>query len=63
MLHQSTPFAVATVGIDIDKNTFHLVGLDQRAIADSDQPNALQIYGFTPLGNIYPRCGINCRGA
>ena len=41
MLHQSTPFAVATVGIDIDKNTFHLVGLDQRVIADSDQPNAL----------------------
>jgi hypothetical protein len=27
MSHQSTPF---TIGIDIGKNTFHLVGLDQR---------------------------------
>jgi transposase len=27
---QSTPCAVATIGIDIGKNTFHLVGLDQR---------------------------------
>ncbi len=27
---QSTPSAVATIGIDIGKNTFHLVGLDQR---------------------------------
>jgi Transposase len=27
---QSTPCAVATLGIDIGKNTFHLVGLDQR---------------------------------
>jgi len=30
MPRQSTPSAVATVGIDIGKNTFHLVGLDQR---------------------------------
>jgi transposase len=29
MSHQSTP-SVATIGIDIGKNTFHLVGLDQR---------------------------------
>jgi hypothetical protein len=29
MLRQSTPFAVATVGIDIGKNTLHLVGLHQ----------------------------------
>jgi transposase len=30
MSHQSTPPTVATIGIDIGKNTFHLVGLDQR---------------------------------
>ena len=30
MSHQSTPSTVATIGIDIGKNTFHLVGLDQR---------------------------------
>jgi hypothetical protein len=27
---QSAPSAVATIGIDIGKNTFHLVGFDQR---------------------------------
>ena len=30
MPRQSTASAVATIGIDIGKNTFHLVGLDQR---------------------------------
>lgn len=30
MSYQSTPSKVATIGIDIGKNTFHLVGLDQR---------------------------------
>ena len=30
MPRQFTPCAVATLGIDIGKNTFHLVGLDQR---------------------------------
>jgi transposase len=30
MPRQSTPSAVATIGIDIGKNTFHLMGLDQR---------------------------------
>jgi transposase len=30
MSHQSTPSTVATIGIDIGKNTFHLVGLDRR---------------------------------
>jgi transposase len=30
MSHQSTPSTAATIGIDIGKNTFHLVGLDQR---------------------------------
>ena len=31
MLRQSTPSTVATIGIDIGKNIFHLVGLDQRS--------------------------------
>jgi hypothetical protein len=26
---QSTPFPITTIGIEIGKNTFHLVGLDQ----------------------------------
>jgi len=30
MSHQSTSSTVATIGIDVGKNTFHLVGLDQR---------------------------------
>jgi transposase len=30
MSHQSTASTVATIGIDVGKNTFHLVGLDQR---------------------------------
>ena len=30
MSHQSTPSTVVTIGIDIGKNTFHLIGLDQR---------------------------------
>ena len=30
MPHQSMAAIVATIGIDIGKNTFHLVGLDQR---------------------------------
>jgi transposase len=30
MSRQSTAAIVATIGIDIGKNTFHLVGLDQR---------------------------------
>ena len=30
MSRQTTPSNVATIGIDIGKNTFHLVGLDQR---------------------------------
>jgi transposase len=30
MSHNSTPSTIATIGIDLGKNTFHLVGLDQR---------------------------------
>ena len=27
---QKTPEAISTIGIDVGKNTFHLVGLDKR---------------------------------
>src|SRR6201982_3020843 len=30
MTHKSAPPTVSTIGIDLDKNSFHLVGLDQR---------------------------------
>ena len=30
MSRQSTPSPIATIGIDVGKNTFHLVGFDQR---------------------------------
>ncbi len=30
MSRQSTSVAIATIGIDLGKNTFHLIGLDQR---------------------------------
>jgi transposase len=30
MSHKSAPPAVSTMGIDLGKNSFHLVGLDQR---------------------------------
>ena len=30
MSHKSVPPAVSTIGIDLGKNSFHLVGLDQR---------------------------------
>ena len=29
MSRQSTPFPITTIGIEIGKNTFHMVGLDQ----------------------------------
>jgi transposase len=33
MSHKSAPFiAVRTIGIDLGKNSFHLVGLDQRGV-------------------------------
>ena len=28
--HQNSSHPVATIGVDISKNTFHLVGLDKR---------------------------------
>ena len=30
MSHKSAPPTVSTIGIDLGKNSFHLVGLDQR---------------------------------
>jgi hypothetical protein len=30
MSHKSAPPTVGTIGIDLGKNSFHLVGLDQR---------------------------------
>ena len=30
MSHKSTLSTISTIGIDIGKNSFHLVGLDQR---------------------------------
>ena len=30
MTHQTTPETIATIGIDLGKNTFHLIGMDAR---------------------------------
>jgi hypothetical protein len=64
MPRQSTPSAVATIGIDIGKNTFHLVGLDQRgAIALQLKSSREQLE--RRLANL-PRCLIGmeaCSGA
>jgi transposase len=64
MSHQSTPFTVATIGIDIGKNTFHLVGLDQRgAIVLQMKVSRGQLE--RRLANV-PRCRIGmeaCSGA
>jgi transposase len=64
MSRQSMPAAVATIGIDLGKNTFHLVGLDQRgniALQLKTSRDQLQ----RRLTNI-PRCLIGmeaCSGA
>jgi transposase len=56
MSRQSTPSTVATIGIDIGKNTFHLVGLDQRgAIVFQLKTSRQQLE--RRLANI-PRCLI-----
>lgn len=31
-ISQNTPETISTVGIDVGKNTFHLVGLDKRGL-------------------------------
>ena len=30
--HQNAPETISTIGIDVGKNTFHLVGLDKRGV-------------------------------
>jgi len=35
MSPNSTPSTVATIGVDIGKNTFHLIGLDRRGAIDA----------------------------
>ena len=30
MIHQTTTEAITTIGIDLGKNTFHLIGMDAR---------------------------------
>lgn len=64
MSRQSTTAAIATVGIDIGKNTFHLIGLDQRgAIVLRLKVSRAQL--GQRLANI-PRCLIGmevCCGA
>ena len=64
MSHQSMPSTVTTIGIDIGKNTFHLVGLDQRgAIVLQLKTSREQL--ARRLANL-PRCLIGmeaCSGA
>ena len=64
MSRNSTPVAIATIGIDIGKNPFHLVGLDQRgAIVLRNKLSRSQLE--RRLANV-PRCLIGleaCSGA
>ena len=51
MLHKSAPStAVSTIGIDLGKNSFHLVGLDQRgAIVCNSSARALNLSTGLPI--------------
>lgn len=64
MSRQSSPSSIATIGIDIGKNTFHLVGLDERgAIVLQLKTSREQLE--RRLANV-PRCLIGmeaCSGA
>src|SRR6266436_4501881 len=64
MSHKSTPSTISTIGIDIGKNSFHLVGLDQRgAIVLQQKVSRAQLE--RRLANI-PRCLIGmeaCSGS
>src|SRR5690349_7734547 len=61
---QTTPGTIATIGIDLGKNTFHLVGLDKRgAIALQRKVSRSQLEHR--LSNV-PRCLIGmeaCSGS
>ena len=61
---QSTPSQIATIGIDIGKNTFHFVGFDQRGAIVLQLMTSLQQLEQR-LANL-PRCLIGmgtCSGA
>ena len=53
---QKTPETITTIGIDLGKNTFHLVGLDQRG-AIVLQYKASQVQLERRLANI-ARCRV-----
>jgi transposase len=53
MPHQSTPSKVATIGIDVGKNTFHLEGLDPRGAI------VLQLKSSrNSLSGVFPICRV-----
>src|SRR5467141_3052777 len=54
--HQNTADTISTIGIDVGKNTFHLVGLDKRGVIVLQQKVTRYQLGRR-LGNI-PRCLI-----
>ena len=54
--HQNTPETISTIGIDVGKNTFHLVGLDKRGVIVLQQKVTRHQLGRR-LSNI-PRCLI-----
>jgi transposase len=56
MSRESAPSAIATIGIDIGKNTFHLVGLDQRGAIVLHSKTSREQFGRR-LANL-PRCLI-----
>ena len=47
MSHKSAPPNVSTIGIDLGKNVFHLVGLDQRGAIVSNA-RALNLSAGSP---------------
>jgi transposase len=53
---QNTPETISTIGIDVGKNTFHLVGLDKRSVIVLQQKVTRHQLGRR-LSNI-PRCLI-----
>jgi transposase len=64
MSRQSTPSPIATIGIDIGENTFHLVGLDQRGAIVLQLKSSRKQFERR-LANL-PRCLIGmeaCSGA
>src|SRR6266576_1390375 len=54
--HQNAPETISTIGIDVGKNTFHLVALDKRGVIVLQQKVSRRQLGHR-LSNI-PRCLI-----